>query len=138
MDAIRYDQIEPNIGRVAVSGSQVQVSWKCAVSGRQVGESAAYMTADRSLGTQVGASVKRNIVSEIVYGIARFIGNLLGGVAGRVVSNAAHTAAADVNARATAGVDYSEASRQAAIVNAFDSVKQSFAWDDARRRFVAK
>ena len=84
------------------------------------------------------ASVKRSVASEVVYGAARFVASLLGGAAGRVVSNAAYTAAGDINSRATAGVDYTEASRQAAIVTAFETVKPSFVWDEPQRRFVAR
>ena len=47
-------------------------------------------------------------------------------------------AANDINSRATSGVDYTEASRQAAIVAAFEAVRPSFAWDEARRQFVAR
>jgi len=135
---VSYDAIEPNIAQVDVSGSQVQVVWKCPVTGRQLGQSTAYMAADTSLRGRVTANVKRSIMSEITYGAARFISNLLGGTAGRVLSNAAYTAAGDVDNRATSGVDYSEATRQAAIVAAFEQVQTSFVWDESRQRFVAK
>jgi hypothetical protein len=138
MNAISYDTIAANVAQATVNGANVQVSWKCPVSGREVGTSAATMSADNTLGTRVGASIKRSIASELIYGAARAISGLLGGAAGRVVSNAAYTAAADINARATAGVDYSEDSRQAAIVAAFESVKPSFVWDEKRRQFVGK
>ena len=36
------------------------------------------------------------------------------------------------------GVDYTDASRQTAIVTAFDAVKGSFVWDDQQQRFVAR
>ena len=138
MNAIRYDVIKPNIAQVDVDGAQVQVSWKCPVTGREVGQSSATMAADTSVAARVQASVKRSIASEVIYGAARLLSGLLGGAAGRVVSNAAYTAAADVNARATAGVDYTEASRQAAIVTAFETVAPSFVWDEPRQRFVAR
>jgi hypothetical protein len=138
MNPISYDSIAPNIAQVSVVGAQVQVSWKCPVTGRTVGSSTGTMAADPSLGTRVGASVKRSIANELIYGAARVISGLLGGAAGRVVSNAAYTAAADINAKATSSVDYSEASRQAAVVAAFESVKSSFAWDEARHQFVAR
>lgn len=96
------------------------------------------MSADTGLASRVQASVKRSIASEVIYGAARMISSLLGGAAGRVISNAAYTAANDINTRATAGVDYTEASRQAAIVKAFEAVQSSFVWDDARQRFVAR
>jgi hypothetical protein len=138
MNPISYDSIAPNIAQVSVDGAQVQVSWKCPATGRAVGTSVGTMAADASLASRVGASVTRSIASEVIYGAARLVSGLLGGAAGRVVSNATYTAAADLNAKATAGVDYTEASRQAAIVAAFESVKSSFVWDEARRQFVAR
>jgi hypothetical protein len=138
MDTITYDSIAPNVGQVSVDGAQVNITWKCPVSGRVVGTSTGWMSADSSLGSRVGASVKRSIANEVIYGAARLLSSFIGGAAGRVISNATYTAAADINTRATSGVDYTEASRQAAIVVAFDAVKESFTWDDARRQFVAR
>jgi hypothetical protein len=127
-----------NIGKVDVNGAQVEVTWKCPVTGHVVGQSTATMSADPSVSGRVLASVKRSVASEVVYGAARFVSSLLGGAAGRVVSNAVYTAAGDINSRATAGVDYTEASRQAAIVAAFETMKPSFVWDEQRRQFVAR
>ena len=138
MNPVGYDTIAPNIGRVEVDGAQVQVFWRCPATGREIGQSSATMAADVSLSNQVQASMKRSIASEIIYGAARIVSGLLGGAAGRVVSNAAYTAANDINQRMTAGVDYTEASRQAAIVSAFESVKESFVWDDKANTFVAR
>jgi hypothetical protein len=138
MDPIGYDSILANIAKVDLNGAQVEVTWKCPVTGRVVGQSTATMSADPSVAGRVLASVKRSVASEVVYGAARFVTSLLGGAAGRVVSNAVYTAAGDINSRATAGVDYSEASRQAAIVTAFESMKSSFNWDEPRRQFVAR
>ena len=138
MNPVAYDKIEPNIAAVEVNGALVQVRWKCPLTGREVGQSTANMAADSSVAGRVQASIKRSIASEILYGAARLVAGLLGGAAGRVVSNAAYTAAGEVNSRATAGVDYSEASRQAAIVTAFESVRPSFAWDEQRQRFIAR
>jgi len=138
MDPVGYAAIEPNIARVETDGAQVQVFWKCPATGREIGQSSGTMSADVSLSNQVQASVKRSIASEIIYGAARIISSLLGGAAGRVVSNAAYTAANDINQRVTADVDYTDASRQAAVVTAFEAVKESFVWDDRRQQFVAK
>jgi hypothetical protein len=96
------------------------------------------MSVDPSLAARVGANVKRSVAQEVIYGAARFVSSLLGGTAGRIVTNAAYTAAADINTKATSGVDYTEASRQAAIVTAFESVRSSVAWDETRRQFVAR
>lgn len=138
MNPIGYDMIQANIANVDVNGSQVDVTWACPVTGRVVGQSTATMSADPSVAGRVLASVKRSVASEVVYGAARFVASLLGGAAGRIVSNATYTAANDINSRVTSGVDYSEASRQAAIVLAFESMKPSFSWDEQRRQFVAR
>jgi hypothetical protein len=137
MSAITYDSIVDNIEQVSVDGAVVNVSWKCPASGRLIGSSTATMTADQSITTRMGASVKRSIASEVIYGAARIVSGLIGGAAGRVISNAVYTAANDINTRAVANVDYSEASRREAIVLAFDTVKSSFEWNDKRRQFVA-
>jgi hypothetical protein len=137
MNPISYDAIAPNIAQVSVTGAQVQVQWKCPRTGRVVGTSTATMAADPSLAGRVGASVKRNVASEVIYGAARALSGLLGGAAGRVLSNATYTAASDLNAKATSSVDYTEASRQAAIVAAFETVRSSFTWDDGRQQFVS-
>ena len=138
MTALHYDTIAPNIAGVEVNNAQVHVRWKCPATGRAVGESSATMAADPSVAGRVQASVKRSVASEILNGAARLIAGLVGGAAGRVVTNAAYTAAADINSKVTAGVDYTEASRQTAIVTAFEAVKGSFVWDDRQQRFVAR
>lgn len=137
MNPITYDSIAPNIAQVSVNGGQVEVRWKCPATGRPVGTSTGAMAPDTSLTARVGANVKRSIASELIYGAARLISGLLGGALGRILSNATYTAAADLNTKATSGVDYTDASRQAAIVAAFEAVKSSYTWDEARHQFVA-
>jgi hypothetical protein len=138
MTPVRYDTIAANIAHVDVTNAQVHVHWKCPATGRDVGASTATMAADASVTGRVQSSVKRSIASEVIYGAARVIAGLIGGAAGRVVSNAAYTAAADINSKVTAGADYTDASRQTAIVTAFEAVKGSFVWDDQQQRFVAR
>jgi hypothetical protein len=138
MNPVPYETIAPNIAKVDVNGALVRVTWTCPSTGRQVGESTATMSADPSVAARVQASVQRSIASEVIYGAARLVSGLLGGAAGRVVSNAAYTAAGDINSRVTAGSDYTEDSRKAAIVTAFEAVRPSFVWDEQRQRFVAR
>ena len=138
MDPVGYDMILANVDKVDVNGAQVQVTWKCPVTGQVVGESTANMTADPSVTGRVFASVKRTVASEVIFGVARLVSSLLGGAAGRVVSNAAYTAAGDINSRVTDGVDYTEGSRKAAILAAFETMKPAFTWDEQRRQFVAR
>lgn len=138
MDSIAYDSLIPNLQQVDLDGVSVRVRWKCPKTGRAMGESTASMAADDSVAGRVRASVKRSVASELIYGAARLLGSVLGGAVGRVVNNAVYTAAGDINAKATSGVDYSEASRQAAIVAAFESVKDQFVWETDNKRFVAR
>jgi len=138
MDPVAYDHLTSNIADVNVQDGLVRVNWKCPATGRAMGHSEAYMTPDASMGARVGASVKRSIASELIYGSARFLADLLPGAAGRVFNNAVYTAANDINTRATSGADFTEASRRAAIVTAFDSVRDTFVWDEQGQRFVAR
>jgi len=138
MPTISYNSISANVAEATVDGATVNVRWRCPATGKMVGTSSGTMAADDSLGARVGANVKRTVASEAIYGAARFLSGFLGGAAGRVVSNAVYTAAGDINTKATDGVDYTEASRQAAVVAAFESVQSSFVWDEARRQFVAR
>lgn len=138
MNDISYRTLTANIALVKVDGAHVHVTWKCPKTGREVGTSSATMVADSSLSARIGASVKRSIAQEVIYGVARTIAGLLGGAAGRVLSNATYTAAGDLNTKATGGVDYTAASREAAVVAAFDHVKTSFTWDEGRQQFVAR
>ena len=138
MNPVGYDRVAANVANVEVNGAQVEVTWRCPLKGHVVGTSTATMSADSTVAGRVLSSVKRSVASEVVYGAARFVASLVGGAAGRVVSNAAYTAAGDINSRVTAGVDYSEASRQAAIAAAFETIEPSFVWDEQRRQFVAR
>ena len=138
MDTITYDILLANIAQVDLSGAVVRVQWKCPKTGRAVGQSAANMTADSSVTGRVRASVKRSIASEVIYGSARFLSGVLGGTVGRILNNAVYTAANDINTKATSGSDYTEASKRAAIVAAFESVKHEFVWDELDHRFIAR
>jgi hypothetical protein len=138
VDSIAYNTLIANLQQVDLDGASVRVRWKCPKTGRAMGESTASMVADDSVGGRVRASVKRSVASELIYGAARLIGNVLGGAVGRVVNNAVYTAAGDINAKATSGVDYSEASRQAAVVAAFESVRDQFVWETDGKRFIAR
>lgn len=137
MNPITYDTIAPNIAKVDVDGAVVRVSWRCPSTGREVGQSTASMAADPSLAGKVQANVQRSIASEIIYGAARMISGLMGGAAGRVIGSAVNTAASDINTRVTAGVDYTEDSKRAAILIAFESVKPSFVWNEQQQKFIA-
>ena len=138
LDPGAYESLVANIVQVEVEGAVVRVHWKCPKTGRAVGPSTANMLADATVAGRVRASVKRSIASEIIYGSARFLAGMVGGAVGRIVNNAVYTAANDLNTKATSGSEYTETSRRAAIVAAFESVRHEFVWDDQSQRFVTK
>lgn len=138
MEPIAYTTVAANVAQVTVDGASVRVSWKCPATGRIVGESTASMHADASVTGKVRASVKRSVLSEIIFGAARLLAGRISGAAGRVVNDAVYTAATDINYKASSGSEHTEATRRAAIVSAFEVVKERFTWDPASQRFVAR
>lgn len=139
MPTINYETIAPNIGTVTINGGTVNVSWKDPLTGAPMGESSATMSYDSSLGGQMQSSVKRSVVNEIFYAAIRFVTSLLGsGAAGRVVSNAAYTASSELQSRALQNTGYTKATEREAVTRAFESVRDSFVWDEGKQRFVTK
>jgi hypothetical protein len=136
---VLFAAIKPNVAKVGVAGGAVHVTWRCARTGRVVGESSAAIAAapsgafDRTL-----ANVKRNVIGEVVQGAARWLTTRVGGAVGRVITNATLSAAAEINERAAASVLYTTAAKEAAIASAFGEVRERFAWDDGLGAFVEK
>jgi hypothetical protein len=123
MDPVGYDMILANVAKVDVNGAQVQVTWKCPVTGKVVGEF--HCEHVRRPFRDGKGFRERQVQRRIRTRLWRRADHRqpIGWAAGRVVSNAAYTAAGDINSRVTAGVDYTEDSRQAAIVAAFETMK---------------
>lgn len=144
--AVTYERIAGAIAAVTVRGAQVRVHWKDPLTGTPMGESTASMASDPSLGARLRAQARRSVVQEIVGALLRAVlavvgsalGGAVGGGAGRVVRDVAHTAAHDVQARALAGVTYTDASRRDAVVRAFAEVREGFTWEERAGRFVAR
>jgi hypothetical protein len=135
---ITYDMIKPNVANVATNGSAVEVSWKCAETGRDMGRSTAQQQADDSVGGKVLTTVKQSAVREIGYGVVSFISSLLGGSAGRVARDATWSASSQLQARANAASYYNEGTKRAAIVHAFKQVQSRFEWSEEKKHFIAK
>jgi len=136
---VTYERIAGAIAAVTVHGAQVRVHWKDPLTGTPMGESTATMAADTSLGARLQAQAKRSAVQELLGAMLRaLIGAVGGGSAGRVVRDVAYTASHDLQARALAGVAYTDASRREAVVRAFAAVRQHFTWDERAGRFVVR
>lgn len=134
---ITYEMIAANVATTRVTGTKVEVDWKCAASNKPMGKSESFMAPDQSIKNEVAASLKRGVIREIGYGIARFVGGLLGGGAGRVLAEASNTATSRVSHNVSTSAQYTEESRRAAVVEAFRSVEAQFKWHEAGRKFVA-
>lgn len=135
---VTYERIAASIAAVTVHGAEVRVHWKNPLTGAPMGESAAMMSVDTSLAARVRAQAKRSVVQEIAAAVMRALSAALGGSAGRIVRDMAYTASHDLQARALAGVNYTESTRREAVVRAFAAVQDRFAWDAPSRRFIAR
>jgi len=133
-----YELIQPNVQEARVNGDKVEVRWKCPVSGQEIAQSSATMTADTSAKARMSSTLKRSVVREFFYTLTSIVGRALGGSAGRVARDVAYTAAHQADQRADRSSRYTEASRRQAILTAFRAVEDRFAWDEGRKRFAAK
>jgi len=139
MSDITYDKIAANVASATTDGSRVDISWKCAASGKDMGKTSAHMSYDNSASGRVGTNVKQGVIREIGMAISNFISKLFGGsAAGRIASNAARTEASHVQSNATSAANYNENTKRAAIVESFKSIQDKFTWDEAGKRYVAK
>lgn len=138
MAGITYDVIQPNVANVTTNGSTVEVSWKCAETGKDMGRSTAQQQADNSVSGRVATSVKGTVVREIGFGLVNLISSLLGSSAGRVARDATYSATSQYQANVRASSSYNENTKRAAIVQAFRQVEPAFQWNDGKKVFVAK
>jgi hypothetical protein len=138
MSAITYDMIKPNVANVSTNGPTVEVAWKCAETGRDMGRSTAQQQTDNSVGGKVMTTVKQSVVREVGYGIVSLVSSFLGGSAGRVARDATWSAQSQIQAKANAASSYNETTRRAAIVQAFKQVESAFGWNNEKKIFIAK
>src|SRR4029077_2344377 len=135
---ITYEMIQPNVANITTNGSAVEVSWKCAETGKDMGRSTAQQQADNSVGGKVLTTVKQSVFREIGYGIVSFISSLLGGSAGRIARDATWSASSQLQSRANAASYYNESTRRAAVIQAFKEVQSKFNWSEEKKHFFAK
>ena len=138
MANVTYDMIQPNVANVTTNGSSVEVFWKCAETGKDMGKSSAYQQADNSVGGRVTNTVKQSVFRELAFGAVNLVSSLLGSSAGRVARDATYSATSQYNANANASSSYNENTKQAAIVQAFKQVEPNFQWNEGKKIFTAK
>jgi hypothetical protein len=135
---ITYDMIKPNVAKVTTNGSAVQVFWKCAETGKDMGQSTAQQQADNSVGGKVVTSVKKSVFREIGFGLVNLISSFLGNSAGRVARDATYSASSQYQSNVSATSNYNESTKRAAIVQAFKEVEPWFNWSEDKKQFFAK
>ena len=138
MTDITYEMIQPNVANITTNGSAVEVSWKCAETGKDMGRSTAQQQADNSVGGKVLTTVKQSVFREIGYAFVSFVSSLLGGSAGRIARDATWSASSQVQSRANAASYYNENTKRAAVVQAFKQVEPNFRWNEGKNIFIAK
>ncbi len=134
---VTYNLIEPNIEDVDVDGRDVVVTWKCPVTGKAVGSTRASMTESAETSKRVATAVKRSLIQQSVFIFYNSIAQIFGQRAGLVARAASTTLGMSADASIARPV-YNQASRNDAVLMAFDRIKGKFNWDEDREQFVAK
>ena len=132
---INYDDIYRNIADSSVEGNTIRVSWKCPVSEEIVAESSAQIKADNSLQGNMYQELTRGIVQQTKGWFASLATSVLGGQAGNTVRRMGTTLANHVGKQQKYG---SEEAQKAAIVSAFEKVKEKFEYSDEYMFYTAK
>lgn len=131
MSEITYERLKNNIAEESVNGSQVTVTFKCPVT-----EKLHHAVATMRPAMGVGAQVKKQVKNELLYsakcGLRSLLRGVLGG--GRVASSAGNVAARSVP-NASAG-NFDRAAREAAVVEAFQSLANEFAWSEEQQAYI--
>ena len=126
------------VANITTNGSAVEVSWKCAETGKDMGRSTAQQQADNSVAGKVLTTVKQSVVREIGYGIVSFVSSLVGDSAGRIARDATWSASSQLQSRAHAASYYNESTKRSAVVQAFKQVEPNFQWNEGKQIFIAK
>ena len=145
MPEITYETIKPLLAKEEERGGEMACTFTCPVSGVSVDASGAMHKAESAVGRvadQMKQSVKRSLFYSIRNAVTNAVGDLLGGgTAGRIGRQAAYSATGEAERRGSAGSgagpSFSEAEKQAAVVEAFNKVAAQFVWDAENDRWIA-
>jgi uncharacterized tellurite resistance protein B-like protein len=129
---LNYSLITPLIAQTDVSGSYVNVVFQCPVSGDEIRAQGSVV---QSAGAAMKSEVKRSLWRNVRWSLSRMMysvfGYGVGGAVGSVVVDAAGSVADAKSYQPT------PAELEGAIVEAFKSVSNRFAWDESNQRFVS-
>ena len=131
MSDLNYTDIESLVASKEVKGSTVHVTFRCDETGAEANSSASI---ERGTGMKAEAarSAKTNIWYSIRRSVLGTISDLFGrGAAGRVARDVANTGMKN----AQSSTQHGKAEVQAAVVKAFDGVKNQFVCDQTTGRW---
>jgi hypothetical protein len=131
---IKYDDIYRNIAKSTVEGATIRVSGKCPISEEIIAESSAHMVADKSLKTNMYKELTRGLLQTTKGWFASLATSVLGGQAGNTVRRLGTTMANHVGKQQSYGEDI----QKAAILEAFDKVKDKFEYSEEYMFYAAK
>lgn len=133
MSDLSYPQVASLVASAEQQGHNMQVVFRCPVQGTDISASAALRKED-SLGSKVASGAKRRLAWGVKSALARSVRRAVGyGMAGSVASGAVYSAASGDSSNQS----FTDAEKQQAVVEAFENVRTSFAWDAANSRFIS-
>ncbi len=132
MPELTYELVAPLVVQTDLSHGSVQVTFQCPVSGEQM-RATGHIT--ESAGSKIKSDVKRSLWRNIRWSLSRMMYSVFGyGVGGAIGSTVVDAAGAAGDSRAH---QPSEAELKEAILDAFRSVGNRWAWDESTQRFVS-
>jgi len=135
MPAIKFEDIQKNIESTRQDGSVMYCVFKCPVTGNKV-ESQATIQEGRGLADVAKKSVKRSLFWRLRYGVSSVVRSALGyGLAGRVAGDVA--GAAVQGAMQKQGPSFSDDEKNAAVLQAFESVASRFNFDSKNGQWIS-
>ncbi len=135
MAEVSYESIQPLIESAKQEGSVMRCVFKCPVSGAKV-EAQAGIQSGRGVADVAKKSLKRSMLWRARYGVARLVRSALGyGIAGRVGADVAGSLVEGSLEKKVS--TFSDAEKQAAVVQAFENVSSQFVWDGKKKQWMA-
>ncbi|MEE9311884.1 MAG: TerB family tellurite resistance protein [Planctomycetota bacterium] len=131
MSDITYEKLAKNIASEETSGSQMKVTFICAVTGTTI-ESGATMAQAKGLKAGIKKAAKRGFFTAARRGLRSALRGVFGS---GIIGNAAQSSAASSVGHGTT-VSYDESSKHDAVVVAFMKVSKKFAWSKEDNAYV--
>lgn len=129
MAEVTYEKLQNNIVEEKINGSRVTVTFKCPATDNTFTGTATMPRKD-GVGARVKQRAKRNMVYAAKRGFRSLMHNVFGGgVAGTTAGDVASSAVGS----GSSSVEYDQ---KAGVVEAFNIIRDNFAWDESKKAFV--